>query len=240
MKRMIRSVRPILGKALVLYAFALTVVGDTSAAHNSQGSGGDEQQGRHQNELTFAQIDFPGALATLAFDLNDRGQIVGSLGDAEGVTHGFLLGNGEFTQIDLPVGETNAFGINDRGQIVGLFFDGQPPWPTAISWIMAPSPRSISLGLWKPKRKRSIIAARSWAFSWIPSRGFIGISWTMVCSPRLYSREKLRGPFQKAVRFPLGSTIAARSWVNSRMPQAPFMAFSWLMAPLRRSISLAP
>ena len=33
--------------------------------------------------------------------------------------------------------------------------------------------------------------------------GFIGISWIMVCSSRLYSREKLRGPFQKAA-FPLG------------------------------------
>ena len=126
MERMIRSLRSTLGKAVILCAFALTLIGDTSAASNAQESGDSQQQRRrHQNELTFTQIDFLGALATLAFDLNDRGQIVGNLVDAGGRFHGFLLANGEFRQIDLPAGETNTFGINDRGQIVGLFFDGQ-------------------------------------------------------------------------------------------------------------------
>jgi hypothetical protein len=39
--------------ARILCALALTVIGDTSAAPNSQGSGGAEQQGRLQIELTF-------------------------------------------------------------------------------------------------------------------------------------------------------------------------------------------
>ena len=36
---------------------------------------------RHQNELTFTQIDVPGAMDTVVFGLNDRGQIVGSFVD---------------------------------------------------------------------------------------------------------------------------------------------------------------
>jgi probable HAF family extracellular repeat protein len=125
MKRMIRSLRPTLGKGIVLCAFALTLAGDTSLAFNSQEPGGAERQRRRrQNELTFAQFDFPGAIGTAAFGVNDRGQIVGLFTDAGGVTHGFLLDKGVFTQIDAPGStETQTTAINDRGQIVGLFFD---------------------------------------------------------------------------------------------------------------------
>jgi uncharacterized membrane protein len=119
----IRSVGSTLGKAIVLCAWALTLVGDISAAPNSQDSSGAEQQIRQQNELTFAQIDFPRALGTVVFGFNDRGQIVGTAPDAGGILHGFLLDSGVFTQID-PPGVVAAYGINNRGQIVGQFFDG--------------------------------------------------------------------------------------------------------------------
>jgi probable HAF family extracellular repeat protein len=125
MNRMIRRVCPTLGKAIVLCAFALALVGDTSVAFDSQESGGAEQQRRrYHNELTFAQFDFPGAIGTAAFGVNDRGQIVGLFTDAGGETHGFLLDKGVFTQIDAPGSTgTQTTAINDRGQIVGLFFD---------------------------------------------------------------------------------------------------------------------
>jgi uncharacterized membrane protein len=53
--------------------------------------------------------------------LNDRGQIVGSF-QSGGLTHGFLLADGELTQIDVPdATATFASGINNLGRIVGVY-----------------------------------------------------------------------------------------------------------------------
>jgi uncharacterized membrane protein len=124
MNRMIRSRCSTLGKAVVLCAFALALVGDTSTAFGRQESDGAEQQKRDPNSLTFTQIDFPGAVLTGPLGINDRRQIVGVFLDTAGIGRGFLLDDGIFTEITRPDGSpTMAFGINDRGQIVGTFVD---------------------------------------------------------------------------------------------------------------------
>jgi probable HAF family extracellular repeat protein len=61
---------------------------------------------------TFTSIDVPDAQQTMAFGINDHGQIVGTWGDAVRV-HGFLLDHGTFTTIDVPDStNVNVFGIN--------------------------------------------------------------------------------------------------------------------------------
>ena len=61
----------------------------------------------------------PGAKRTVAFGINDAGQIVGDF--YRGGDQGFLDIGGTFTQIDVPGASwTDAFGINDSGQIVGV------------------------------------------------------------------------------------------------------------------------
>jgi probable HAF family extracellular repeat protein len=123
MKQKFARVRLTRGKTRVLWAFA----GNTSAAFNQQESGAVERQRRHRHdELTFTQVDFPASLTTVAFNANDRGQMVGAFIDDVGTAHGFLIDNGVFAQIDVDLPEasnTNAIGINDRGQIVGGFAD---------------------------------------------------------------------------------------------------------------------
>src|SRR5262245_46300806 len=123
MKQKFARVRSARGKTRVLYGFA----GNTSAAFSPQESGAAERQRPHRHdELTFTQVDYPAALTTVAFNANDRGQIVGAFIDAVGTAHGFLMDNGVFAQIDVDLPEasnTNAIGINDRGQIVGGFGD---------------------------------------------------------------------------------------------------------------------
>jgi probable HAF family extracellular repeat protein len=73
-----------------------------------------------------------------AFDVNDRGQIVGFYPDANGTFHGFLYDEGHFTRIDPPdasdsgrtgaldgkgFAATAAFGIDNGGRVVGQYLD---------------------------------------------------------------------------------------------------------------------
>jgi uncharacterized membrane protein len=127
---MVRNIRSTLRTAVILCAFAGALVGDTSLAFNPQEpSAAERRPSRHNDELTFTQIDFPGAAATNARGINDRGLIVGAFEVVINVPSGFLLNDGVFIQIDFPGGTgTTTNGINNRGQMVGTFFDagGQP------------------------------------------------------------------------------------------------------------------
>jgi uncharacterized membrane protein len=69
-------------------------------------------------------IDFPGAAGTLAWDISDRGQIVGFY-DSKGVApRGFIWDNGKFTSVIIPGAlSTVVFGINSAGNVVGQFND---------------------------------------------------------------------------------------------------------------------
>jgi probable HAF family extracellular repeat protein len=72
------------------------------------------------NQGRIIQLDVPRSLATVAYGINNAGQITGACADAAGRRHGFLLQRGRYTTIDVPGRpETGAaWGINDRGQIV--------------------------------------------------------------------------------------------------------------------------
>jgi probable HAF family extracellular repeat protein len=70
------------------------------------------------------RLDVPGALATVAHDINDSGRVVGGYIDAGGRQHGFVYEKGRYTTIDAPrpfdpfaMGSI-ATGVNDRGEVV--------------------------------------------------------------------------------------------------------------------------
>ena len=74
----------------------------------------------------FRDVDFPGAFATGAQDINDLERIAGGYVDANpnGAQHGFLLARGVFTSFDFPgAAGTRAQGINILGHIVGGWSD---------------------------------------------------------------------------------------------------------------------
>jgi probable HAF family extracellular repeat protein len=77
----------------------------------------------------FRRFDFPGALATYANKIDDRGRIVGVANRTApevGVpgTFGYLLARGGFTRIAYPGAvSTEAIGINNRGRVVGGYLD---------------------------------------------------------------------------------------------------------------------
>jgi len=73
---------------------------------------------------SFADINYPGAVQTVALGINDSGQIVGSYDDVSGLEHGFLWNNGSYSRIDYPGGfNTIASGINASSQVVGTYTD---------------------------------------------------------------------------------------------------------------------
>jgi len=93
---------------------------------------------------TFHTIDDPNAgttgsplevQGTFSVGINDRGEISGNYGDANYLTHGFLLSHGHYSSFDDPNAGTtanpstdffpgtDAFGLNNRGQIVGAYID---------------------------------------------------------------------------------------------------------------------
>jgi uncharacterized membrane protein len=79
-------------------------------------------------EFDFTTIEVPGALSTVAFGINPRGEIVGTYLDASFRSHGFLLQDGRLTTIDFPGAAGNdARGIGPNGEIVGGYWmPGEP------------------------------------------------------------------------------------------------------------------
>jgi uncharacterized membrane protein len=75
-------------------------------------------------QFNFTTIDVPGSTSTAA-NGNSTYEIVGAFDKADGSTHGFVLSEGVFTQIDVPgaVGFTSVNGINANGELAGIYDD---------------------------------------------------------------------------------------------------------------------
>ena len=69
----------------------------------------------------YIPLDFPGASSTLAWGINNRGDISGQY-VKDGETHGFKLAGGQFSTLDYPGSAyTQVYGINNRGDVAGLY-----------------------------------------------------------------------------------------------------------------------
>ena len=132
MNRMIGSINSKFGKALVLCALALTLLGGASLAIDSHASGGSERLKSHSGALSLTAID----LASRAFA---RGQAsrkpseveawqMMSESEATPLIQGYLLDDGAFTIINDPgsILGSASLGINNRSEIVGFNVDNLP------------------------------------------------------------------------------------------------------------------
>lgn len=72
---------------------------------------------------SYRQFDFPGALATTPFGINNAGHIVGGFVSAPGTEQAFFF-DGSFHAIDIPNATfSRAQGINESDTVVGAFRD---------------------------------------------------------------------------------------------------------------------
>ena len=72
-------------------------------------------------------LDAPGDLASVAYDIDDSGRVVGGFVGASGLPHGFVYARGARTTIDVPgSADTVLQGINASGDIVGTYDASQP------------------------------------------------------------------------------------------------------------------
>jgi probable HAF family extracellular repeat protein len=91
-----------------------------------------------KNDIVSTLLDLGNG--AIAQGINNRGQIVGQIGSADGST--FLAGvwqngaDGPVTNIGTAPGDAAAFasGINDRGQVVGSSLDSKFNWSHAFIW----------------------------------------------------------------------------------------------------------
>jgi len=95
----------------------------------------------------FTLLTFPGADGTMAFGINDRGDVVGqywgfAFGAALNRFHGFLWKDGLYTTIDHPDPErlaTKLLGINTAGQIIGSYLHHRPGSPEINDYDSEPA-----------------------------------------------------------------------------------------------------
>ncbi len=75
----------------------------------------------HAPSVPYVIIDYPGSTSTLAYGINNLGDIVGNYA-VNGQGYGFLYSGGKFKTLTYPGGTaTEATGINDSGEIVGTY-----------------------------------------------------------------------------------------------------------------------
>jgi uncharacterized membrane protein len=80
-------------------------------------------------------LNFPGAVRTVAQDINNYGRVVGFYVKKDNSVHGFLWHKGKFTSVDIP-GAVRTFvaGINSVGDIVGEYDDATTGHGFLLHW----------------------------------------------------------------------------------------------------------
>ncbi len=134
---------PVVWRRGVATALALPSGGTYGAAQGNNDRGGiagytGYPSGLSVNRATLwrrgtaVDLGTLGGANSMAFDVNNRGQVVGWSNTADGGTAAFIWRNGVMTSLgDVGWNGTEAWAVNRRGQVVG---NGQHPNFRAVLW----------------------------------------------------------------------------------------------------------
>src|SRR5262249_23764813 len=95
----------------------------------------------------YTTLDNPNAQVdegTFITGINNRGQMTGYYFDDNFINHGFLLSDGQFTNLDPPNAAFGSIpnGINDSGEIVGVYGDAND---VTHAFLATPAPGQSGL-----------------------------------------------------------------------------------------------
>jgi probable HAF family extracellular repeat protein len=92
-------------------------------------------------------LNYPGAMDTSAFGINNLGWITGIYTDSMGTQHGFVYTGTSWLTVDDPnavPGSTTINGINDLGDLVGFYNNANGQ---VVGFLATPAPEPGSLAL---------------------------------------------------------------------------------------------
>ena len=93
-------------------------------AGNTRGTDGENMVGFTLIDGILSTYNIPDSLTFGFYGLNNAGQAVGFYQDANEISHGVIVQNGELTQYDFPgATETEIFGVSESGLLIGDIFD---------------------------------------------------------------------------------------------------------------------
>ena len=93
-------------------------------AGNTRSPDGEKMVGFTLIDGVFFTYNVPDSLTFGFYGLNNAGQAVGFYQDANEISHGVIVQDGELAQFDFPgAAETEIFGISESGLLIGDIFD---------------------------------------------------------------------------------------------------------------------
>ena len=93
-------------------------------AGNTRSPDGEKMVGFTLIDGFFFTYNIPDSLTFGFYGLNNAGQAVGFYQDANEISHGVIVQDGELAQFDFPgAAETEIFGISESGLLIGDIFD---------------------------------------------------------------------------------------------------------------------
>jgi len=193
---------------------------------------------RAETGFQYTTLQVPGATYTVAYGVNNNGDIVGSF-VLNGVQSGFLYSGGAFQTIACPgVGYTIAQGINDNGVIVGwcgpfgahrkaygfICQDGNYSYVTYPNALITALLGINNQGEIVGTHNRGSFLYNNGTFtriggnkvslSGINNAGIVaGTACTSTCQGVIYAKEKKKWQLQETVNYP-GAASTALNGIN--------------------------
>jgi hypothetical protein len=155
----------------------------------------------------FTDIRSPkGATSLYTGGMNDRGWIVGSYDDSNGISHGFLLQGKKYTTLDVPTSIASyAYGINNKGDITLTWVNASGSYEGALYNYSAKKYTTINVpGAAGGSEASFINNEEDVTFWWLDSNGSVHGALCTQCDSKNRNYYKFDYPKAAGGTYPNG------------------------------------